>query len=186
MYYNVTLGWITGASFQLESLCDADGRPVDEATLVQCMPCHAPLPLRYEGGTRGLVHDWNWGQFLLPIIRDAIAGQLLELVGNDVEVLRVVVPSVDEPMSIVNILSRRDCVDELVSFAQRDRENPKKYRSVGRLTVDSVRVGDANLFRVAGYEIAMVASQRLVDAARQAAWTGIDFARQYEAPRSHA
>lgn len=188
-YFNVTVGWVAGESLTVDRLCDDAGEPLDESTLVQCIPCRARLPLRYEARKGGRVYDWNWGLFLLPIIRSAIAEQLLEVAGADVELVPLEVPGVEEPMSVVNILSRPDCVDELRSAEVRrftaadgDPERVGKYKWVGGLIVDPLRVGGANLFRVAGYEIAMVASRRFVDVARRAAWTGIDFAPQHEAP----
>jgi hypothetical protein len=46
----------------------------------------------------------------------------------------------------------------------------------------SDRTTTADSFRIAGYEIAMVASQRFVHTAKRAAWTGIDFLPTYDGP----
>jgi hypothetical protein len=187
-YLQVTLDERARNPLQVRGLRDLEGEPVDEATLVRGLPCNAPRPLRYDAYVGGQLHDWNWGVFKLPYVRAEITEPLLDLVKDDVELIALEVDDVDEPLYIVNILSRRDCVDETRSLATRVTaadgwpEHVGQFKSLGFLTIDETRVSGANLFRIAGFEMGMVASQLFVDAVRRAAWIGIDFLPTYDGP----
>ena len=169
----------------LTGLSMADGTPLDPFRVIEGEPLAVDY-LRYEGAGNPAVHDWNWGFGLVPVVRQRVAGIIQEAFASDVQVIPVTVPSVGEPLVLLNIVSIRDCVDEARSRASRIKpgegaaEHVGRFRDLGCLTIDASRVDGADIFRLRGAEVSAVVTERVRDLARAREWTGVDFLQTYD------
>ncbi|MGT2512646.1 imm11 family protein [Cupriavidus basilensis] len=86
----------------------------------------------------------------------------------------------DEPFEILNVLDIVDCVDEEKSDFSRWTEEDGRPDKVGDyrmnvLRVNADKVAGHGLFRVKGWQIALVCSQRIRDLLIEHGVTGVRF-----------
>ncbi len=172
-------------TLNLVGLCDTSGVPLDPFLTSRGKRLEFEA-LHYEAVESGGAHDWNWGFGLVPVIRASVAETLERTFGADVQCIPVKVPSKREEFVLMNIVTVRDCVDEVRSQSRRVQpgesapEHVGKFRDLGCLTIDEARVGGADIFRLRDAEGSAVVSERVRDLALRHRWTGIEFLRTYD------
>ncbi len=111
--------------------------------------------------------DFTLTSFNLPIVSRPLARSMKELAGTDLEVLPVELDSHPGYFAL-NPLLVVECLDEKrTHFLKWKAEDGRpdrvgQYRSVTDLYIESSRVPDrAHVFRVAGWEVALVVSETM-------------------------
>jgi len=119
------------------------------------------LPLRRKGNPL----DFTLADFDMPVLRTDYAKRLAELAPSEVQYIPVDVAEVGSGYSILNVLETVRCLDEEHSgvtywkAAEGQPQRDGEYRMVLTPRVDPSRVGSRHIFRIAGWEIAMIVSE---------------------------
>lgn len=169
-----------GELLQVTDFRESDGSPADLSALQGFREYKGARRLYCERRS-GTAHDWNWWPLDIPFLRTAVAGRIRDIAPEDVELLPLEIGGLRESFSVI-LIRARECVDEERSIFRRwthaDSVRPEtvgKYRALDRLVIDPERVKGSHLFRVAGYEVTLIASEYFLKTAKRAGWTGLDF-----------
>lgn len=154
------------------------GEVIDARRFTACQrfgPVDEPLrlPIQHLGRRAQL----TFAAFDMPVVDRALGASIFEAVGDDVELVSAIAEDGSE-LSIVNVLPCLECIDESKTvgekWAERDGRPDKtgSYRTIVQLFIDRSRV-DHEVFRVAGWKIALVVSDAFAEVTSLAALDGI-------------
>lgn len=111
--------------------------------------------------------DFTLADLGMPVVRREV-GELLERIApNEVQIIPVTVEGQSVSYGIVNVIPVIRCLDEdqsEVLFWDESDGRPDKvgqYRMVTDMKVDPDRVGQTQIFRIDGWKIALIVSQRI-------------------------
>lgn len=139
-----------------------DGRIVDARIFTECTQYDGEFPLHFRFRRVGKALSFTFGAFDVPVISSEVRKALLEVKGIDVQFIPVSIEDTSKPFWIMNVLKRVDCTDERLSEIMKWTEEdgrPEKigeYRMVSKLVLDETKTGDDPIFRLAGWEIALI------------------------------
>lgn len=133
---------------------------------------------------RGCPLDFTFADFDLPVVTSQVGECIQELDPKAVQ--RIPVKITDGRISlkgheILNVLSTLDCLDEERSTVRRwtcDSPRPDKagqYRMVTNLAIDRSQVGSSKVFRISGWEIALIVSEEILLAFERTRVKGVRF-----------
>ncbi len=149
----------------------SEGRRVELA----CVP-------RFTLYQAGRAVDFSHAGVGMHIIHHRVAEVLERLGIEDVQLLPARVEGQTEPWFILNILRIIRCIDEArceeVEYWTPEDGQPDKvgqYFSIHGLKVDPTKIGDADIFRTWGWEVAIIVSERLKEALEREGFTGMRF-----------
>lgn len=169
-----------GEVFQVTDFREPDGSAADLSAL-QGFGDYTGARRLYCEPLGGTVHDWNWWPLCIPFLRTSVATRVRDIAPEAVDLLPLEIAGLRDSFSVI-LIRARECVDEERSIFRRwthaDSVRPEavgKYRTLDRLVIDEDRVKGAHLFRVAGYEVSLIASEYFLKTAKRAGWTGLDF-----------
>jgi len=146
-----------------------DGRPYQGMTRVA-------VEVQYPGPPL----DFTLTAFGVPVASKKLAAAVRAVAKGDVEGVPARIEG-HSGFEVLNVVRTVDCLDEQRSrfTIWTDKDQPEKvghYESVPRLRVDPKRIsGDAHLFRLARWEVALVVSERLKEAMERAGCRGARF-----------
>jgi len=165
LYYVVTVAPDVGEQWFSDEPIRDDGESVDARTFVDCATYEGP-PLTLKTIQRGRRFPINFGPFDMPVVSVELGEKLLTLARRD---LQLVAAKIDgtEPVSILNVLTCRDCVDESRTIGTKwtslDRRPDKvgAYRMIVKLFIDPERVAGSNMFRIRTWETPLIISEHV-------------------------
>jgi hypothetical protein len=137
------------------------------------------VPVRYVGEPL----DLTFAAFDVPVVSRRAQTVLMSVAADDIQLIPVIVDDVDESgrdYAVLNAVRSIQCLDESSSeflkwtTADRRPDRLGSYRMVTKLRIESREIS-ANVFRVAGWEVALIASSAVRDAILTASLTGIKF-----------
>ena len=164
----------------LGSPSDSVGRPVEPDLFVgggEVSGVQQPLHVRLRRG--GVPLDWTFADFDMPVVRATVLA-LLQPLSVRIQAIPAFVDGAPS-FYILNVLDVRDCLDESGSAFLKWRaedgrpDRTGQYRQVSRLRIDPVRAMDAHIFRLKGYEIALIVSETIKRQFEQHAVSGVQF-----------
>lgn len=127
------------------------------------------LPLTLGMRNDGVQLDFTYGPFQIPVVTPNVI-QLLRSAGVEgFQTFPARVEGVGREFSILNITERRECIDRERSrvqwWEQSDARPDKlgKPRAIYELVVARERVEGCHLFRLEGWEIAVIVSSKVKD-----------------------
>lgn len=124
------------------------------------------LPFRIPVTHQGASVAFNFGAFDMPVINEDAKNALMSITSEGYELFPVVVGSSDEKFWILNVTTRVACVDEtqceVLKWGPEDARPDRigSYRSISNLKIDPRDV-DGHIFRVKGWEVAMIVSDEV-------------------------
>lgn len=159
----------------------AHGEHFDARTLTRAREVTISCDLVCEVRRAGRPLDFTIADFDVPILSPRVV-QVLRTHGVRLQTAPVTLldPS-PVALELVNFLAAADCMDEDRSVFDRwtaahgRPDKIGKYRVVTRMVLDRSRIPAEPLFRVRGWELAVVASSALVGALSNVGVTGIRF-----------
>jgi hypothetical protein len=157
------------------------GTEVDPRLFTEGNPVRVTEPLVVGVRSAGHPLDFTFADFDMPVVRRATADILSEVAPQDVQRIPTAVKGYDGEYEILNIVTRRPAIDERRSMITRWTEEdgwPEKvgkYFMVARLRVDPQRANGVGIFRLTGWEIAVVVSDDIRRALVEAEVTGVKF-----------
>ena len=146
------------------------GRPVDP-------PASLRLPLRQPG--RPL--DFTLGDFDMPVATRPLAEYLARLAPGSVQCVPVSIDGEADEFVILNVLRSVRCLDEASSkiqywtAADGRPEKVGQYRMVLNETIDAQRAAGFDLFRLGGWEIVIVCTDRVKQDLEKQGFSGLTF-----------
>jgi hypothetical protein len=164
----------------LSEPADEAGQAIDPRAFTEGQPYTGPTPRKLAVLQQGLELDFSFGPFDMPVVRRLIGDALGELCGPSIERFPVRVDGVPE-FEVLNVTSVLDCFDyanSVYTLWPEGGNRPEKageLRMVLELRIDPERVGNAHLFRVEGWPVALIASSSLKEMLEGTA-TGLTFA----------
>jgi hypothetical protein len=109
---------------------------------------------------------FNLAAFDMPVVSNKVASVLRDVAANDCEFFPVAVGGSNVGMSIVNVVRRIECVDEsrcedVMKWRPEDNRPDRlgSYRSIGGLRIDPTRMEGHHIFRIFGWEVALIVSE---------------------------
>jgi hypothetical protein len=154
------------------------GEAIDPRRFTACQrfgPVDQPLRLPIQ--RTGRAARLTFGSFDMPIVDRALGAAFSATAGDDVELVPAITKDGTQ-LSIANVLSCLDCIDESKTVGEKWAESHGRpdrvgrYRTILHLFVDPRRANH-EIFRVAGWKIALVVSDNFAHATGLAAIEGI-------------
>jgi len=150
--------------------------PID---LSECKPMDASNRVRLIVYADGRRVDFNETSYCAIVASDRLADLLRRIVPSEVQFLPATVAGDDGSWSVVNVLSRVDCIDhkrsKITYYPANHAEHPGEPRGVLRLVLDPNRIGDRHFLRPRGWEVATVVSETVKRAMEDNLMTGMQF-----------
>ncbi|MEK6257900.1 MAG: DUF1629 domain-containing protein [Planctomycetota bacterium] len=140
---------------------------------------HAPhrVPIQQEG----VRVEFNLGAFDMPVVSREVLDHIPPAYLTDCEIYPVVIGNGVNGFSILNVVRRIACVDELRSSIMKwnvEDERPDKigcYRAVGDLHIVSSLAREYDIFRIDGWEVPLIVSERFKSSIEDISNLGISF-----------
>lgn len=162
----------------------SDGTPLPltpDASFVNGIRWDGPQPvhLRVAQGGQGPDVEFSFGFGNMPVVRRPLAEAILRAAPGEIQPVDVVIAEADTDFVVLNALKLIECLDEsrsvTTSLLDRDRAHGRtgKYSMVARVHLRYDRVGDAQLFRLTEWPMALMASERVVEVLEEFAATGV-------------
>jgi hypothetical protein len=165
----------------LKAPVDGDGRPVDPELFRygKLLELHSALTIsvRYDGKPL----DWTFADFDMPVVSKRTATLLRNICRDDFQSFDATIEGYGGDFVVLNFLKVIRCMDEQKSdilFWRKEDGLPDKigkYKQVANLRIDSSKVRDANIFRIAGWKIALIVSEKIKNEFQREKITGVRF-----------
>ena len=149
----------------IKSPLDPAGNEIDPRLFTQGIRVRPQLPLILPLRRKGDRVGFNFCDFDMVVTPTYINAQLEALVGSAIQRIPVTVDAIRDEFEILNVCELIQCVDEkrstLTKWTEADARSEKtgQYRMITKLAVDSVSARGHHIFRVAGWPIALIASE---------------------------
>lgn len=165
----------------LQAPVDPTGAEVDPRLFTAGAPVAVAGPLSVRVRQAGHPLDFTLADFDMPVVCCGTGELLSQLAPGDVQRVPVRVDGREEPYEILNVVTRRQAIDERRSVITRWTEEdgwPEKlgqYFMVSRLAIEPEAAAGAGIFRLTGWEIAVVVSDTVRRALLAHEVTGVKF-----------
>jgi hypothetical protein len=160
---------------------DASGALIDPELFRngQLLNLRPPLTIsiRYDGEPL----DWTFADFNMPVVSKRTATLLRSMCGNDFQSFDATIEGYSGDFEVINFLKVIQCLDETKSdvmfWKEEDGRSDKvgQYRQVANMRIDSSQIVNADIFRIAGWEIALIVSERIKVEFEMEKITGVRF-----------
>jgi len=158
-----------------------EGDVIDEREFMNGKIYYGPMPHSINISQAGVEQQFNLGGFDLPIVSSGIALAIKDIAHDDVECFPVIIQQYKRQYAILNVITLRECLNEersrIMKWTQNDGRPEKEgqYRMVTELHIDKSRVVGCDIFRISGWEIALIVSDAIKNAIEGIGNLGIVF-----------
>lgn len=169
--------------WHLGELIDGNGNEIEQDLFIypkgRKINLYKPLSLKID--ERGSCLDFTFTSYDMPLVKKQIGSILESFEKNGIQRIPVNIESCEEEYEILNIFNTIDCLDEgrseILFWKEEDGRPDKvgKYRMVTNMHVDPDRAVGFNIFRLGGWQIAIIVSERVKSALEKIGATGIRF-----------
>jgi hypothetical protein len=158
-----------------------DGRELDARDFLSCKRYDGPIPLRVQLRRSGQPLQFTFADFDMPIVSQEVHHCLAKFDGDWIQLIPVIIEDVSDSYWILNVLQRRECVDEERSEFMKwkaDDARPDKtgqYRMFAKLVLNKEQTSDAPIFRIDGWKTALIVSKDIKHAVEEGGSRGVRF-----------
>ena len=147
---------------------------------------NADVPLHYSLRAPGKPLDLTFADFDVPIVKSDLAETFLRFSPMGVQLLPVNIEvngTTINGYSVLNILECVSCLDEahsrFVRWTESDGRADKigQYRMITEIAIDSKRAAGHPVFRIAGWEVAVVIDQAIKEELQRLDISGVELKR---------
>lgn len=138
-----------------------DARLFRYGTIYEGIAPHS-VPVQQEGKRIA----FNLAAFDMPVVTNEVVSIVRALAETDCEFFPVVIGESNVGMSILNVVRRIECVDELrceevMKWRPEDCRPDRLgcYRSIGGLRIDPAKTAGHHIFRIYGWEVSLIVSE---------------------------
>ncbi len=180
-FFEITDDLSISKRWYLQAPLRNSGKEIDPRIFTEGRKVNIKGQLRIPMRRQGLPLDVTFADFDMPVISKEIGVLLEELAPNNIQRIPISIESQQGKYEILNITTLRQCVNEQQSdilwWTESDGRPDKvgQYRMVRRLIIDPSLVEGSEIFRVKGWEISIIVSQRIKDSLASRKVTGIQF-----------
>jgi hypothetical protein len=166
-YYELLADPAAFPRWYLKSPIDPSGKEVDPRLFTQGVPVGSLPALRLPLRRSGPEVDFNFCDFDMVVTPASINAELEALVGPAIQRVPVMVDAKAAEYEILNVCELVSCFDESRSLFTKWTDadgRPDKighFRMVVKLKIDPLLADGHHLFRMAGWPIALIASQEV-------------------------
>jgi len=167
--------------WHLAAPLDKRGEEVDARIFTCSERYEGPSPLVIPQRRAGRPQNFNFADFDMPVVTPEICRSLASVAGEAVQCIPVIVDPSLERFEILNVLDLVECVDEERSEITKwteDDGRPDKighYRMITKLVLNEKKISDHRIFRVAGWEVALIVDENIKLSLERKKVSGIRF-----------
>jgi hypothetical protein len=160
---------------------DEDNQIIDARQFTQGVSYHGPKPIYVPVAQEGNAVAFNLAAFDMPVVSPYIARIIREYAKNDVQCFPVMIGEEIQGFEIINVSAKLQCLDEQLSETLKWKSGDGRPDKVGQLRmvtnlrIDPQKCRDASIFRVDGWEIALIVSDGLKAAMERVDDLGVIF-----------
>lgn len=182
-YYEIYDDVYVQGRWHLKMPVDRQGEWIDTWQFNEGRVLEIEGPIRFPLKREGVALEFSLCSMGIPVVHRRVVS-LFERLGiqKEVQFIPVEIDGQEEPWFILNTLQVIRCIDdsrcEEVFYWLPDDNRPDKlggYKNVRGLKVDSSKIGDANIFRPAGWLVVLIVSERIKRAMEEEGITGTKF-----------
>lgn len=154
--------------WHLREPLSAEGAPIDARSFTRALSYRGPAPARIPIRQAGRRVAFNLAAFDMPVVTHEIADLIERAAPQDVERFPVVVDDAIHGYEILNVTRSIACLDETrsdVAWWTEKHDRPDKigqYSMVLNMKIDPTRASQAEIFRIGGWKIALIVSDRIM------------------------
>ena len=158
-----------------------DGTEIDAREFVKGSSYRDALPMRLSVGNPGRELAFNLGAFDMPVVEFSLAETIRQVAPDTAEFFPVRIDGALRRYEIMNVSRNVDCLDETHSiFTRWEPEHGRPDRTgslkmISRIIIDPKKAKGSHLFRIAGWPLALLVSERLKGAIEGVPELGILF-----------
>lgn len=173
-YYELFDDMSLRGRWHLKGPVTASGREVDPRIFTEGKPVEVREPLHLPLRREGTRLDFTLADFGMPVLHSAFAKALAEVAPHEIQRFAASVEGTSEAFEIINVVTRVDCLDPERSSVSYWTEADGIPDLVGRLQtvvglkVDPQRASGHHIFRLQGWEVALIVSEDVKDALQDA------------------
>jgi hypothetical protein len=141
-----------------------DNVEIDAREFTKGKPYYGPSPCRVPIAQQGIPTEFTLAAFDMPIVSRRLGSILDSICPGAIQHFPVTVGECCSTYEILNVTTVAHCIDEtrsdIMKWKPEDRRPEKvgMYRMVTNLTINPDRAGSNHIFRLGGWEIALVVS----------------------------
>ena len=136
---------------------EAAPRPKDAIVVVP------PVQIRVAAG-RGRPFDLAFGGLGVPVATDVTTGIIQSYGYRNMQAIPAYVKGVDGGFSVINITRRISCLDiqrSIIDWGGKQAGPSQRPVAIFKIVVDPSAIGDNHIFRLQGWESALIVSEAL-------------------------
>ncbi|MFL5350092.1 MAG: imm11 family protein [Hyalangium sp.] len=160
---------------------DSHGRKVHDWDFIKGTPVHVEGRLKIPIKNAGRPLDFSWALLSVPVVHVKVASMLADRAPGDVQLIPADIEGQPDQYLVLVATRLIRCIDEEASkvrFWTPEHGVPDKvgqYMGVDRLCIDKRKVGNAEVFRPEGWEVALIISEEIKNAMEDMGVTGARF-----------
>jgi len=160
---------------------DHSGREIDPRAFVFGKRYAGFQPLTIGARHTGRSVDFNFADFDMPVVRKSICRRVAADAGAGVQLVPVTVRESREEFEILNVVDVVECFDEgrskFTKWTSEDGQPEKigQYRMVAVLALDPRKARGHKIFRVQGWEVALIVEEQIKEILEEEKTSGIVF-----------
>lgn len=165
-YYRLMIDPDTKDLWFLSGPVDGTGIQIDPRIFTCCTRYNTRSDLTIPIGNIGIESFFNFSAFGMLVSERGLNAELETVLCVEAQRIPVAIPGARHDYEILNVLDCIDCIDEKRSALSKWRkehgrlEKVGQYKMVYELVIDSARAEGHHLFRVAGWNVALICSER--------------------------
>lgn len=177
MHYRLTQNLSVTNRWYLQAPVTEAGITLDPRIFVAGEWVAIDEPLRIGVRQVGVPLDFTLADFEVPVVRKALGVALQAIVHDHIQRIPIKVDGEEGDFEILNVLKIADSLDHARStityWAEADRRPDKigQPRMIIDLTVDPSRAAGSEIFRLLGWRIALIVSDRVAEVLK--GWSGV-------------
>lgn len=183
MFYELLADPAVFPRWYLKSPLDPSGNEVDPRLFTQGVPVGSQPPLRLPLRRSGPEVGFNFCDFDMVVTPASVNAELEALVGPAIQRIPVTVDARTTEYEILNACELVPCFDESRSLftkwtdADGRPEKVGQVRMIAKLKIDPALAKGHHIFRVAGWPIALIASEEVKDLLEARRVSGLKYDR---------
>lgn len=159
----------------------AEGEEIDSRDFTTGAIYQGPYPSLIPLMQEGSPTEFTLAAFDMPVISERLYLILNDICKNDIQFFPAKVGTCDSGYGILNVISVVNCIDEskseFIKWTSEDGRPEKvgQYRMFAQLAINPHRVGQQKIFRLYGWEIAMIVAKEVKEAIETSKTCGVVF-----------
>ena len=166
-YYRINRDTALWPYWFLDSPVGADGSGVDAWLFANGIPYQGDMSLSVPIGEPGPAIEFNHASMGMIVMHRRVSKLLREYCPDDLQIIPVDIAGADDAWDILNVTRVVDCIDDershirLTHGIKKPGKPWRKYISIPKLVIDRKRAGDAKMFRLLHWEVAIVVDEKI-------------------------